>query len=117
MKAPTVDLSFDIGSTDFVQFQLLDEGSSVDITGYAIKCEVRKAFDTAVIKEFSIANGKIIIVSAIGGSFQLDMSDADSADFQPIIYKYDIFTTNLSGEDEMVVRGDIKFCNRSTIVV
>jgi len=116
MKAPTVDLSFDIGSTDFVQFQIQSEGSNVDITGYAIKCEVRKAFDTAIVKEFSIANGKIVIISEAAGSFQLDMSDADSADFQPVIYVYDIFTTDVSGDDKMVVRGDMKFCNRSTVV-
>lgn len=55
-----------------VDFIIKKDGVAVDLTSSAILMQFRETETGAVVQEFSLANNKLVIVSAVNGIFQLN---------------------------------------------
>ena len=116
VKAPTQDLTFDVGSAAEVFLQWKVQGVPADITGWAFKSQVRTAIGEPVILELSSVNGKIQYVDVSTGQFKIVLTDEDTENIAAGTYVYDLFYTDMDGNEVMMMRGDFILCDRVTEV-
>lgn len=71
--------------------QILNEdGSSVDLSGMALRMHVRAAADGPLLLEFSTENGRIIITDAASGTLTLDAPKDAIGALTPGTYLHDL---------------------------
>ena len=98
---------------DSIQFTILDKVTRdpINLTGATIKCQFRKPFNGATIKEITSSDG-ITIINASGGIFKIDEFlitwDAGA-------YLYDIEVTFSTGVVKTYVKGSINIISDTTI--
>lgn len=75
------NITADQGSTIKVDFSLTTVGGiPLDLSGYTLRLQVRKSFDSAdTLINCTLANGKLIWVSQIGGAFKLHIAAAETS--------------------------------------
>lgn len=84
-------------------FSLADDtGTAVDLTGAALAMDVAK--DETTVLSLSTANGRIAIVDAPAGTFELAVPRATLATLSPQVYRHDLLLTQ-AGETHRIWDG------------
>jgi hypothetical protein len=116
MQPVKLDLKIYKGSTYRKSFQWIDSnGSPMVLTGCAIKMQIRDYLGSGtVLIELSTANGRIVIVDAVLGKWQLVLTAVETGllDFTRAVYDLDI--TFPSTEVHTPIKGDVVLIRQVT---
>lgn len=85
-----------------VTFQITEDGSAVDLTGSAIKMQLRHA--GKLYADFSLASSSIVVLNSTGGQFKVCPGIVD---IPARVYNYDIEVTLASGDRKTYIAGTI----------
>ncbi len=75
-----------------------DIGNPVNITGYTIKWEVKKTFDSMAYITKSTVFGNIVIEDGLNGIFSVLINAEDTINIPAGTYYHEAVITNLAGE-------------------
>lgn len=80
-------------------------GAAVDLTGYAVKMQLRSAADATVIAELTGGDG--LTVTPLDGKIEINASPAKMIDtVEGAVYKYDL-QVSIGGNVRTLLRGEV----------
>jgi hypothetical protein len=80
LQAATRDLELDQGTSYDIQFNVKKDNVPLDITGYDIRCQVRKTYASSdVLINMTLQNGKMTFVDAVSGAFMMTFVPTDTS--------------------------------------
>jgi len=93
-----------------------DDGSVIDLTGYLIKMQIRKYYNSPVIQELTIANGGVIDTDLNLGIAYFEIPKTATVLYTFNSAMYDIrFTKPVTLEDSYILEGPVEINNSITI--
>jgi hypothetical protein len=95
----TLDVKFVKNNDIKLRFSVKNEiGNPLNITGYTIKWELKKSFDSMAFISKSTAFGTIVFENAMNGIFSVLINAEDTANIDAGTYYHEAVITNLAGE-------------------
>jgi hypothetical protein len=87
-----------------VQFELIRNGTAIDLTGAEIRCSFVKGTIVTEQFEMSTANGKIVITDAVEGKFKIASQIITAT---PGYYNYDVQITFENTDVKTYIQGTL----------
>lgn len=88
-----------------VEFEVLVNASALNLTGAAIKMQLKESASSKMIAEYSIANSKLEITDAVNGKFSFKKQIVEVC---PKTYVYDIEIVLANGDKHTYIKGTWK---------
>jgi len=88
-----------------VQFEVLVNASALNLTGAAIKMQLKESASSKMIAEFSVANSKLEITDAVAGKFSFKKQIVEVC---PKNYVYDIEIILANNDKHTYIKGTWK---------
>jgi hypothetical protein len=102
------DITIKQGETWDLNLELKDdEGTAIDLTGYDVEMKIKNDYDSYVIEELSIDNGKVDNESASTGNMGFRLNPADTKKFKFEYAIYDIKFTDPLDNVQYMIQGSV----------